>query len=82
MSAALASAKLCTGPSQKNIVSMGPTRLMVTARPAAPAAARSASSTRAPAASSCSYTPGSESTRSVAAPAAMASGLPESVPAW
>ena len=72
-----------TGPAQKKTVIIEPTRLIVTVAPASPGGAAQAlpraarSAPRAP-----RRCPASRAGRGAPQPAAIASGLPESVPAW
>ena len=70
------------GPRWKNVVIMLPTRAVQAGMPAAAAASRNPASRRAPSRSRRAYGGCSRSSSSVAVPAATASGLPDSVPAW
>ena len=66
----------------KNRPNMPPTRLVVNGTPASRAAASGRRRARACGASSASWKPGAWISSSIARPAAIATGLPLSVPAW
>ncbi|MNG14527.1 hypothetical protein D3C84_982870 [compost metagenome] len=73
---------MISASSVKKKPNMPPTWVMASGMPCLAAAAFSPSATRAVLALSCSYRPGSCNRSSMARPAAMATGLPDRVPAW
>ena len=66
----------------KNSVIIEPTRAPLAATPARSAASSSPLASRSDSRSSSSYGRLARSSRSIAIPAAIASGFPDSVPAW
>ena len=82
MSHVFAVSRSVTGVAVKNSVHMLPTRLNWTGTPAADAAFSSPVPMRALCSSSRAYGGFAFSSDKVAIPAAIATGLPESVPAW
>jgi len=82
VSEAIASANVSTGPSRKYRPNMPGARVVWNATPASRAAISSPSHSACVPRSSASWKPGARIRSSVARPAAIATGLPLSVPAW